>query len=167
MLTPPQFLKLINKEIHVIIQLSKQVQPAALSYRPKENMRSVQELMQYLTGCGYNYAAFWNTDGSLSAQDYFKQVREKSIPATLENFESLMLSQQEKIKALVDGFSLEDWQHKIVTYPWGEEAPLGEAMVETSLKWLTAYKYQLMMYIKMSTETPLSTKETWTIQSNA
>lgn len=31
----------------------------------------------------------------------------------------------------------EEWQTKMVTYPWGVSAPIGEAIMETTLKWLT------------------------------
>ncbi|MBK7959526.1 MAG: hypothetical protein IPK03_16440 [Bacteroidetes bacterium] len=65
MLKPTQFIKLVEKEIGTIIQLSKNIQPEMLNYRPKENMRTMEELMNYISGCGYNFQSYWMTDGSL------------------------------------------------------------------------------------------------------
>ena len=161
MISPDQFIRLIQKEINLIISLSKNIQQEQLSYKPKDSMRSMQELMQYLTGCGYYYAAYWKTNGEISVADYFKEIREKAIPVTLENFEEKMKQELDWIKTLVHSYNQDEWQHKMVKFPWGEEAPLGEAMIETSLKWLTAYKYQLFVYIKISGDIPLSTRDVW------
>lgn len=163
MIQPAQFLKLVNKEIQLITALTKYITPEIFEYRPKENMRSVKELMQYLTGCGYNYAAYWFTDGSTPIADYFKNIRENQTPVTLDNFETLMQTQKNYIEQMILNIKPHQWQEQLVKLPWGEEVPLGEALAETSLKWLTAYKYQLMMYIKMSADLPLSTKETWVV----
>ncbi len=161
MLKPTQFIKLLEKEIGTIIQLSKNIQPEMLNYRPKENMRTMEELMNYISGCGYNFQSYWMTDGSLSVQDFFANLRANRTMVTIDNFEQEMKRQLENIIKLVASLNDDEWQHKMVKYPWGEEAPIGEALIETTIKWLTAYKYQMMMYIKMGGDVPLTTKDVW------
>ncbi|MCC7159475.1 MAG: hypothetical protein IT281_08055 [Ignavibacteria bacterium] len=47
-------------------------------------------------------------------------------------------------------FADEDLLSKTVLIPWREKMPLGQAIIETSLKWLTGYKMQLYLYLRMN-----------------
>jgi hypothetical protein len=161
MINATQFANSIEKEFKLIIGLSKNITPAMMDYKPKEGMRSMQELLHYLPGCGYYFQSYWMTDGSQTVQEYFTEIRATRTQVTLENFESEMNIHLEKFKTLISSINEQDWQSKMVKYPWGAEAPIGEAMLETSLKWLTAYKYQLFMYIKMNSDAEIGTKDVW------
>jgi hypothetical protein len=164
MITPTQLNALISKDIDIIISLSKNVTEEMLAYKPKENMRSMQELMSYLTGCGYNFQSYWMTDGSKTTQEFFTELRATLPLVTLDNFEERMLLEKENISKLIHSLSIEEFNTKMVKYPWGAEAPIGMAMIETSVKWLTAYKYQFLMYIKMCSDVELGTKDVWVEQ---
>jgi hypothetical protein len=51
---------------------------------------------------------------------------------------------------------------KGVVYPWtGIKAPLGEAIIATSVKWLSAYKLQLFLFIKLCGDQQLTTADAW------
>ena len=160
MLNQEQALKLIEKEINLIIQLSKNIDENLLSYRPKESMRSTQELLTYLQNCAYGMLAYW-TQSDKSMKDFFTEMRANTPIIDLTNFEERMNLQKTNLQNAFATISKEDWQNKIVAYPWGEEAPLGEALIHTGLKWLAAYKYQLFMYIKIGSDNVLSTPDAW------
>lgn len=160
MLQADQTLKLLLKEINIIQTLAKKIDPATLDFKPKEGMRSTQELLSYLQNCAYGMLDFWTQD-QLSMKDHFAKLREETPLITLDNFEQRMELQKENLQKKFAEITESEWQSKIVKYPWGEEAPLGEAVVHTGLKWLSAYKYQLFMYMKLSSDTQLSTPDAW------
>lgn len=160
MLNQEQALKLIEKEINIIIELSKNIDENLMNYRPKDNMRSTQELLTYLQNCAYGMLAFW-TQSEKNMKDFFTDLRAATPTIDLSNFEERMNLQKSNLQNAFATISKEDWQTKMVTYPWGEQAPLGEALIHSGLKWLTAYKYQLFMYIKMGSENALTTPDVW------
>ncbi len=160
MITQDQAFKLIEKEIQIIRQLAKKLEPSMLDYKPKEGMRTTQELLSYLNNCAYGMIAYWMSEGS-SMKDFFTQLRAETPVIDLSNFDDRMALQRDNIQKIFAQIKAEDWQHKIVTYPWGEKAPLGEAIIHTSIKWLAAYKYQLFMYMKMGSDLALTTPDAW------
>jgi hypothetical protein len=65
------------------------------------------------------------------------------------------------VEQLFENISEEDLVTKEVDYPWGEKALLGQAIIETNIKWLTAYKLQLFSYIKQNSDEKLVTPDAW------
>jgi hypothetical protein len=131
-----------------------------MDYKPKDGMRNTQELLTYLNNCAYGMIAFWMSEG-MSMKDFFVRLRAETPPINLNNFDARMELQKENIQNIFSKIQADEWQNKIVTYPWGENAPLGEAIIHTCIKWLAAYKYQLFMYIKMGSDIALTTPDAW------
>lgn len=72
-----------------------------------------------------------------------------------------MNEQIELTANLFDNITDADLLNKIVDYPWGVTAPLGEAIMETNIKWLAGYKLQLFTLIKLASGQKMGTPDAW------
>jgi hypothetical protein len=151
----------IIKEMKVIRRLSTKIPATAIEFRPKEGMRSTLELLQYLSLCGTSMLRYWyNEDGS-DFRTYYGLMNEETKKVTAENFVSKMDAQIEMVEKLIEKITEEDLFNKEVTMPAGEKMFLGEGIMSSSIKWLTAYKTQLFVYIKMTSDEKLTTPDLW------
>ena len=74
-----------------------------------------------------------------------------------------MNQQLADIKDLFNQISEEDLFHKEIIYTWGGKAPTGEGIIGTIIKWLSAYKLQLFLFIKLSDDQKLTTADAWVL----
>lgn len=154
-------LKSIVKEMMIVKRLATKIPHDQHDFRKKEGMRSTLELLQYLSGCGTGMIRYWyRTDGS-DFKTFMGKLREDAVVITVDNFPQAMDAQIELITRLFDSITEEDLNSKEVDYPWGEKAPLGEAILETCLKWLVGYKMQLFLALKLSSAEALATPDLW------
>ena len=153
----------IIKEMHICKRLYTKIPADKMDFRPKEGMRSIAELLQYLSGCGTGTLLYWYRTDNSDFKTFFTALRAKTAGQTPEQFMDAMEAQVELVKKIFEKISTEDLHNKIVDYPWGTTAPLGEAIIETSIKWLTGYKLQLFTYIKLSSDQKLTTPDAWRI----
>jgi len=151
----------IIKEMKIVRRLSTKIPADQIDFRPKEGMRSSLELLQYLSSCGTGTLRYWYRNEDSDFKTFFGGLRAHSQSITQGNFIPAMDAQIELATKLFDSITEDDLQNKIVDYPWGEKAPLGEAIIATCIKWLTAYKMQLFMNLKLSSEEKLGTPDLW------
>ncbi len=153
----------IVKEMKIIRRLATKIPADQHEYRPKENMRSYKELLQYLSVCGTNSISYWYRKDT--AVDFRTFVTEVAVNAqkniSPQNFVAAMDAQIELVTKLFEQISEEDLLNKEVDYPGGDKGKLGEAIIETSIKWLTAYKMQLFLKLKLSSDQELKTPDLW------
>lgn len=156
---------LLNSIIHemkVIRRLATKIQDNQGDYRPKENIRSINELLQYLSVCGTNTIGYWyRPDTSVDFRTYVSVAAADAKNITPQNFVGAMDKQIELVTKQFDKITEEELLNKEVDYPWGEKAKLGEAIINTSIKWLTGYKVQLFLKLKMSSDQELKTPDLW------
>ena len=150
----------IIKELILIKRLHTKVTSDSLDYRPKENVRSIIELLQYLSGAGTGMLLFWQSNES-EARPFLMKLRENAPVLTLENAPAIFDAQIDLVNELFASISEEDLATKEVSYPWGTTDTLGKAILETSIKWLTGYKMQLFLYLKQSSDIAISTPDLW------
>ena len=150
----------IIKELKLIKRLATKVPAGTEDYRPKENMRSIIELLQYLSGCGTGMLRFWNSNET-EARPYLMKLREAAPKVTLENSAEIFDNEIARVNELFDTITEEEIATKEVMYPWGATDTLGIAIIETSIKWLTGYKMQLFLAIKVVSEEEISTPDLW------
>lgn len=155
--------KCIEKEILICKRLFSKIPKDKFDYTPKEGMRTMFELLQYLSTCGYSMFRFWAEGKDLSMKDYFADIRAKAQTMQPEEFPARMDEQLEIINNIFESLTDEDLLNKEAILPWGEKMNLGQAVMESSLKWLSTYKYQLFMYIKLSSDQKLVTPDAWVI----
>ena len=153
----------IEKEINICRRLYTRIPPDQMHFRPKEGVRSTLELLQYLGIIGSTMLSYWLKKDDTDFTTFFgaKTTAAKAMPH--EQFLIVMDKQMATIKDLFNQISEEDLFHKEITYPWGGKAPMGEAIVATSIKWLSAYKLQLFLFIKLSDDQKLTTADAWVL----
>ena len=156
-----QLLNNIEKEINICRRLYTKIQPAQINFRPKEGVRSTLELLQYLCVIVDAMPVYWlKEDGTDFNTFYTSRINAgKEIP--YEGFLTMMEKQLTATKDLFEEITEEDLLQKEIAYPWGGTAPLGEAIIATSIKWAAAYKLQLFLFIKLSQDTDMGTADAW------
>lgn len=151
----------IKKEINICRRLYTKILPDQMDFRPKEGMRSTLELLQYLSVIIEAMPKYWLEKHDMDFNTFYTSTMNASKEIPHEEFLNAMEKQMDRIKDLFNQISEEDLLQKEIDYPWGGKAPLGEAIIATSIKWAAAYKLQLFLFIKLSQDTVLSTGDAW------
>lgn len=151
----------IVEEMKICRRLYTKIPKDKMGFRPKADMRSIHELLQYICIVGDALPDYWL---NRSETDFFasfdkRAATSKKIPH--EEFLSVMNDQIESIQNLFDKISENDLLNREVIYPWGGKAPFGEALIASSVKFLTGYKLQLFLYIRMCSDQKLETPDAW------
>lgn len=153
-------LNVLEKEIGVIKTLSSKVTKEMLSYSPMEGMRTTEQLLQYLTWCSSATISYFLLEDKSKANEIFTKVDKDSKTVNYDNFKERMDGELMKIKELFQEFSEEDLLTKEVLLPWQQPMILGQALMETIIKWLSGYKMQLYLYMKQNA-IKLDTGDCW------
>jgi hypothetical protein len=151
----------IVKEMKIVRRLSTKIPPNQSDFRPKDNVRSTTELLQYLSNCGTGMIRYWYRKDDSDFKTFYVALSEAGKTITPQNFAAHMDSQIELVNKLFEEITEDDLLNKQVDYPWGEKAPLGEAILETCIKWITGYKMQLFLKLKLSSDEKLGTPDLW------
>ncbi len=144
-------------ECNICIHLFAKFSPEAYSYRPSPQQRSTAELMQYLAICGIAGVRSM-AEGNWTA---FGELKERVQNATPEDFPALMEKQKEEITAYIASLSDEALATQEAKVPGVGVVPLGAAILNGPLKWLTAYRMQLFLYAKACGATDIGTSNAW------
>ena len=157
MLAKGQFLASVGHETKVCKHLYSKVTPDRLEFRLGEGMRSTLDLLRYLTHCGVVPARAILREGWDGVSAWLAEAGEMRASAFPEHMDA----QATAIRDLLSDLSDEEMESRRVTLPWGLELALGEALVATSLKFLTAYRMQLFLNLKASGTPSLDTYNCW------
>jgi len=151
----------IVDEMKICRRLYTKIPREKMDFRPKANMRSIHELLQYICIVGAALPDYWLNEngGDFFASFDNKAAASKQIPH--EQFLSVMSEQIEFVQKMFDQINEEELLNREVIYPWGGKAPFGEALIASSVKFLTGYKLQLFLYIRMCTDQKLGTPDAW------
>jgi hypothetical protein len=153
----------IEKEIKICRRLYTKIPAGQFNYRPKEGVRSILELLQYLSIIGRMMPGFWLKKDDTDFNTYYGTQIAPSNAMPHEQFLTVMDEQMATIKDLFNQISEEDLLNKEIAYPWGGNEPLGQAIIATSIKWLSAYKLQLFLFIKLCDDQKLATADAWAL----
>ena len=132
----------IEKEINICKRLYAKIPPSQIYFRPKEGLRNILELLQYLTIVGSTMPRYWLKKDDSDFNTFFGAIDKVAKTMPYEGFLPAMDEQTANIRNLLDQISEEDLFNREVIYPWGGTAPWGEAVIATSIKFLTGYKLQ-------------------------
>jgi hypothetical protein len=147
----------LQHECDIALHLFGQLPPGALAYRPSPGQRSTLELLRYLACCGIG-SARWAVEGDLEAyRAEVARVGEFEGSA----FPAAMRHQRQALADYLGGLAEEELTTREATLPWGETVPLGRALLEMSLKWMTAYRMQLFLHAKAAGNEDLKTADNW------
>ena len=157
MINREQFIDSVRHEAAVIKHLYTKVPKDKLDYRPTPGQRSLQELLEYLPITTATVAKRivtndWGQHGEGSAP--IKEAARKDFPGTMDR-------EMNALVAAVKAIPEPDFQAREVTLPGGRKMKLGEALLNFNLKFMTAYRMQLFLYLKSCGRTELSTYNCW------
>lgn len=144
-------------ECDIASHLHGKIPEGRWGYRPTPDQRSTLELLRYLAGCGIGSARAM-TEGTW---DGYKAAMDRAADMAPEAFPALMATQKDELRALFAGLDDDALSTQEATLPWGEKVTLGRALIETTLKWLAAYRMQLFLYAKASGNTAIGTANNW------
>ncbi len=154
MITKDQYLASLSHEISIIRHLAGKLSEADLDYRPTDGQRSVRELLQYLS-----FILVTGVESLVSEDKNLYQARsEAAAETTLANFDERMLAQEAKIRELVIAMTDEQLAEEVDM--WGKRTRAMH-LLNGALKWATAYKTQLFLYMKQHGHTGLNTMNLW------
>lgn len=157
MFTKDHLLNQLRHETKICKHLHSKLEAKHVDQKLGDNMRSTIELMRYLSCCGIVPAQ------SLVANDWSKagdSIKEMDT-MNADGFAKAMDAQMAALEELLGGYSDADLASKQATMPWGTTVSLGEALVTTSLSFMTAYRMQLFLHLKAGGRSELTTANCW------
>ncbi len=157
MITKAEFLASLSHECQVAKHLYRKLPAGSLDYRPTPGQRSTLELLRYLS-----YVAIAMTDYVVTLKDNAYERRHKASQALkAKDFPKAMDRQMRELKALLGRIPEREFETRKVVLPWGFRGTLGAVLMNTSFKWLVAYRMQLFLYAKAAGASQLSTSDCW------
>jgi hypothetical protein len=158
MVTREDLLASMLHEINVVKYLAARIPPGRHNWRPSPGQRSVLELMRYLVRAGSGTT----TTLINGNRDHFEALKARCEAVTPLTFDRAMDKQAEDLKRVLGGVSNARLANEKATVPWGgPQMSLGAAIMNTGVKFLTAYRMQLFLYIKQLGVQGISTSENW------
>lgn len=152
----------MKKEMKILKHLYTKITPELMDYRPQEGMRSIKDLLNYLSYCSMQVLYFYSskeTDKEL----FYSQLRALMKEAVEQpDFPSALDFQYKHVVEMLDNISENDIMAKDVGHGhFKEKVNLGVALQHSAFKNLTAYRMQLFLYLKMSGQKDLDTYNNW------
>jgi hypothetical protein len=131
--------------------LATKFSPENADWRPRENMRSTLELMQYLSFIGNTMTKHFidpPTDHEEARLKYRANSKLSAGSMTFENFSEWIEREKAEISEAYATISDADL-HRMTYHPFsGEESTLFDALLTTT-KYIAAYRHQLFLYAKI------------------
>ena len=152
MYTKQNLIDMVSNEFRIIKHLAEKIPADTEGYKPTEGQRTTLELLQYLA------SIFGSMAKVIYAND--TSVYGTAPETTFENFPALMDAQLAELTTTINQFTDEDMETVMNLYGQGEKTK-GVYLVESLLKFTSAYKMQLFLYIKASGNTSLGTSNLW------
>ena len=157
MLSKEHLADAMTHECDVAIHLFSKLRPGTLEYRPSPGQRSTLELMRYLAICGIAGVTCMAASNWKLFSEFVARTRE--MPA--EGFPDAMQRQKQELKEFFSKVDDDALRTQNAPLPGGTILPLGAAIVNGPLKWLSAYRLQLFVYAKASGASELVTSNAW------
>jgi predicted NAD/FAD-binding protein len=149
----------LRNEVALLKQLGEKIEASDLDFRPGEKVRSVLELMQYLSGIGSTMLR-WVIKNDMTPE-VWAEIRAERATLTLENFQVRLDAELANIERYMSEVIDEDLMTKEVTLPTKEVLPLGAAIIASAIKWMGSYRMQLFLSLKLNGKTELNTRDAW------
>jgi len=152
----------MRKEMKILKHLYTKITPELMDYRPQEGMRSVKELLDYLSYCSMQVLYFYSSKETDEEQFYgqLKSLMKEAVEQP--DFPSALGFQYGKVVEMLNNISENDLLTKEVGHGhFKEKVNLGVALQHSAFKNLTAYRMQLFLYLKISGQKDLNSFNNW------
>lgn len=154
MITKQEYIASLTKEFNIICHLASKIKDTDLDYKPTDAQRTTMELLRYLS---YVFIAtvkvLENGD-----QGIYMELSKKADDLKLEDFIESMQNQLKDVTEIVNNFSDEQLNESVDL--WGVQSRAMH-LLNSPLKWATAYKIQLFLYMKANGHAKLNTMNLW------
>ena len=157
MYTKAQFLESMAHEVKVIKHLIGKIPEGSLDYRPTEKQRSTLELLQYLPHIFGTIPLNLAKQEWANAQEQMGSTKDMSV----EQVSAELDRQLAQLNEFYAEYSDKDLQEKEGLLPFGVKMPLGQGLIDYPLKFASAYRMQLFLYLKSNGRTELGTPNCW------
>jgi hypothetical protein len=157
-LTRPELMALLQKEVRLLLHLTTKIDAAALDYRPTPKQRSTIELLRYLTTSGpalIQYAKGQPMDA--------EAIAESTRVANSRNFDetvAALAALPDQYAELLADLSDDDLRGEIMWVD-GSRISRGFFLVNYVFGQYTAYRLQLFLYLKACGREELNTMNLW------
>lgn len=157
MLTKPEFLALVERELSILKHLAGKLRAEHLAFRFSPGQRSTAELLEYL---GTQYVgglahALTNT------WDGWEAWEAKRGAVDLGTFAAVLDRQLAEVRALLQPISDADFLNRASTDARGNPMTLSEALLRTVVAWTYGYKMQLFLQAKAAGVDGLGSSNLW------
>jgi hypothetical protein len=152
MITTRQYLDTLGKEFQIIRHLAGKLKEADMDYRPTPGQRSTLELLQYLSFI-FDTAA----ESLVTGSNTWAERAEAAKSLTLADFDAAMGAQELAFHTLFKQLSAEQLAEEVDF--WGVKPRSVHFM--NAIKWASAYKMQLFLYMKSIGYAHLNTMNVW------
>jgi hypothetical protein len=157
MITREQFIESVRHEGRILKHLYTKVPQDKLDYRPSPGQRSLGELLEYMP-CNAAAIARHLINGDWST---IKDGMDKTKASARKDFAATVDQQVEEFASMIKSIPESDLLSREITLPNGMKLPLGAALLEFNMKFMTAYRMQLFLYLKACGRTDLVTSNLW------
>ncbi len=154
-ITKQQLIESLVLECQIIKHLASKISPDLINYSPAPGMRTTLELLQYVS-----HMAKGSIRGLVLEDWNWEKRHADSKKVNLENFAQAMDAQIDEIRSILSEADEQILLTKEVQFPWGGKSIAGIGVVNTALKFLSAYKMQLFLYLRTN-GVAVSTPNLW------
>ncbi len=148
-------------DLTICQHLFSKLDPALSDWRPRENMRSTLDLMQYLSFIGGAMSTHFvhSAEDREEARNRYREGSKLSKAMTFQEFREAIEREKELLREVFDTITDSDLI-RMTYHPFSnEETNLFEALLIVT-KYLTAYRHQLFLYAKLC-GAEISTPNNW------
>ena len=121
-----EFVRSVEREYFIVRRICDVLSPDDLAFRPSENQRSIEELLRYLSWCGYE-SVHQILAGENYEESQFKKTADEFL---IEEFPARIGEQADLIRQAIEQLLGEDWQDRKAQYWWGQEGSLPAVLVD-------------------------------------
>ena len=157
-LSKEELLKMLQKEVRILVHLAEKVEPSMVDYRPTPKQRSPLELMRYMTNMGpmllraakdgaFNVEAWTAAAKAAEARDWNQTV-------------AVIRGQGDEYAKLLSDMTDADFRSEMTGFD-GKPVSKGAFIVSLVLNGHAAYRTQLFLYLKSCGREELSTFNLW------
>lgn len=157
MISKSELMESALREVRISKQLLTNMPEGGWDYRPTPKQRSMLELARYIcaVGQGTLHAA---KDGSFK---WFGEHNERFQALTIEEIPGEMDKEMAEMERLFGEISDDAFANAELTVEGMGNYTLRGWLTETTLKFLTAYKLQLFLYLKSAGASEINTMDAW------
>ncbi|HWF44615.1 MAG TPA: hypothetical protein VG537_08230 [Candidatus Kapabacteria bacterium] len=155
-------LKSCIHDLAVCQHLHSKFDASQADWRPRENMRTTTELMQYLSFIGGTMTKHFidpPADREAARNTYRANSKNSKENVTIENFHDAIEREKDAIREAYSSITDADLSRMTYHMFSNEESSLFDSLL-TVVKYLTAYRHQLFLYAKMC-GAEISTPNNW------